>query len=40
MLMEQMLPFNVELLTSIENSETEKDLENMASCDTGICPIF
>lgn len=39
-LKERMLPFNVDLLTSIENGETEKDIENMASCEGNVCPIF
>lgn len=33
-------PFDLELLRSIESEETEKDVENMTSCDSGICPIF
>ena len=37
---EQMKPFSIDLLHSIELEETEKDIENMDSCETGICPIF
>ena len=36
----QMLRFDVKLLHSIESYETEKDVENMQECDSGICPIF
>ena len=35
-----MTPFSVELLHAIESGETEKDVENMQECDSGICPIF
>ena len=34
------LPFSIDLLTSIEKGETEKDMENMQSCDASVCPIF
>lgn len=36
----QMEPFNIDLLNFIEENETEKDVENMTSCDTGSCPIW
>lgn len=39
-LKETMLPFDVNMLHSIESEETEKDMENMQECDSGICPIF
>lgn len=36
----QMDAFDIDLLNEIEEIETEKDIENMTSCDTGACPIF
>lgn len=35
-----MKPFNSMLLRKYEASETDKDLENMDSCESGVCPIF
>lgn len=37
---EQMKPFSIDLLYSIEIEETEKDIENMESCEGNVCPIF
>ena len=37
---ESMKPFSLELLYAIEKEETDKDVENMQSCDSGVCPIF
>lgn len=39
-LKDRMLPFDPSLLELFENIETEKDVENMVSCESGICPIF
>lgn len=36
----KMKPFDVSVLHEIEKVETEKDLENMESCEGGACPIF
>lgn len=36
----RMAPFSIDRLHEVEKFETEKDVENMQSCDTGICPIF
>jgi len=36
----QMKPFDATLLRQYEFSETEKDLENMESCASGVCPII
>lgn len=35
-----MQPFDPSLLHKYEESETDKDLENMTSCESGVCPIF
>lgn len=36
----KMKPFEPQLLRKYEFSETEKDLENMESCESGVCPII
>lgn len=38
-LKESMQPFNQELLQQYEVGETETDLDNMESCESGVCPI-
>lgn len=35
-----MKPFDATLLRKYEFAETEKDLENMESCESGVCPII
>ena len=35
-----MKPFSLKLLHAVEKEETEKDVKNMESCETGFCPIF
>lgn len=36
----KMTPFDSKLLRKYEFAETEKDLENMESCESGVCPII
>lgn len=38
-LKDSMQPFNADLLMKYETSETEADIENMDSCEGGVCPI-
>ena len=33
-------PFSIDLLTQVESVETEKDMDNLQSCDSGVCPVF
>jgi ribonucleoside-triphosphate reductase len=33
-------PFSIDLLTSVENEETEKDMENLQGCEGNVCPVF
>lgn len=35
----KMKPFDVNLLHEIEKEETDSDLENIESCESGICPV-
>ena len=36
----KMKPFSIDLLKEVQEEDVEKDVENMTSCDAGICPIF
>jgi adenosylcobalamin-dependent ribonucleoside-triphosphate reductase len=36
----KMTPFDATLLRKYEFAETDKDLENMESCESGVCPII
>lgn len=36
----EMKPFDVKLLKELEKEETEKDVENIYSCENNVCPIF
>lgn len=35
-----MKPFSIDLLYELEKQETEKDVENMSDCESGVCPVF
>ena len=36
----KMKPFDISILHEIEKEETEKDLDNMQECESGVCPII